>query len=196
MSLRTEIADCIRLIEALEGDFDDARAGDAIRRCRAVLPRLKDGDTLLMQVEKLVLAQNPSRAVRLIRSVPARRGVPKVLGSIGTLLLVAAFAAAVGFLGPSSCGGDAAIEAANACPAAVYELGSPIAHSPLGLGCGESETSGSSGWSEWTIPIAGTEKRGSYSFEAEMSGGQWTVLRAQVEVDGRVISVVPCETPR
>lgn len=110
-----------------------------------------------------------------------------------TVLLVAAFVIVVSQMVPR-CGGayDVAIDRLNNCPAAVDLLGDNIS-GRTGVACGSTETHGS-GWghSQWTMPVGGDQGRGSLQWAAERHAGQWTILRAVLEVDGQSVDVLSC----
>ena len=109
------------------------------------------------------------------------------------VLLVAAFVIVISQLVPR-CGGayDVAIDRLNSCPAAVDLLGENIA-GRTGIACGSTETHGS-GWghSQWTMPVGGDHGHGSFQWAAERHAGQWTILRAVLEVDGQSVDVLSC----
>lgn len=109
------------------------------------------------------------------------------------VLLVAAFVIVISQLVPR-CGGayDVAIDRLNHCPAAVDLLGENIS-GRTGIACGSTETHGS-GWghSQWTMPVGGDAGSGSFQWAAERHAGQWTILRAVLEVDGQSVDVLGC----
>lgn len=87
---------------------------------------------------------------------------------------------------------DLAIATLNACPTAVEALGGDISIQP-GWSCGSTETHGSGfGHSQWTLPVWGKSGSATYQFAAERSGGEWTLVRAHLEVDGDTIDVKQC----
>jgi hypothetical protein len=109
------------------------------------------------------------------------------------VLLVAAFVIVISQMVPR-CGGayDVAIDRLNNCPAAVDLLGENIG-GRAGISCGSTETHGS-GWghSQWTMPVGGDAASGSFQWAAERHAGQWTILRAVLEVDGQSVDVLSC----
>jgi hypothetical protein len=88
---------------------------------------------------------------------------------------------------------DAVVETIEACPRAVELLGEDISPAWVGLSCGQSETGGGQGHASWTMAYAGSRERGQLDFNADKHGGEWTVRRAVLTVDGESIDLLACE---
>jgi TPR repeat protein len=88
---------------------------------------------------------------------------------------------------------EAVVSTIEACPRAVELLGEDIEPAWVGLSCGQAETEGGHGHASWTMAYAGSRDRGAVDFDAEKHGGQWTVLRANLTVDGEHVDLLACE---
>jgi hypothetical protein len=120
------------------------------------------------------------------------RSIKSRLGVVIPVALAIVFVPLMATLMPRCGAYEPALAAINECPAAVQALGEGIEQRLLGVSCGSSKTSGSQGYASWSLPVAGSSGAGTYSYEAQMSGGVWTVTRGQLEVGGRTVGVVPC----
>lgn len=94
----------------------------------------------------------------------------------------------------ATCGGhdEAVTELLLRCPRAKELIGDDAHPARLGCACGSTETSGGTGQASWSMPFTGERGRGTVSFDAEKHGGEWTVLRAQLEVGDETIDLVAC----
>lgn len=124
-------------------------------------------------------------------SPTTRKKVPFVSLIMGFLMWPLFF---LGFSGAPACMGfeDPTLRAIEACPAAAAALGPPISRSYFGWSCGNAETSDAFGQASWTFPVSGANGSGSVDVVAEMRGGPWRILRANVETSAGTWEVVSC----
>jgi len=87
---------------------------------------------------------------------------------------------------------EAALEAVGACPAALDALGEDVRLSRWGLNCGSSDVRGRHGLASWSLAVGGSAGEGRLAYMAEKDRGDWHVIRATLEADGRWIGVLPC----
>ena len=94
----------------------------------------------------------------------------------------------------ATCGGhdEAVTEVVLACPRAVELLGDDAHPAKIGVACGSTEISGSSGDASWTLAYTGERGRGDVAFNAIKRQDMWTVTAATLEVDGEVVDLVQC----
>lgn len=160
------------------------------KRAVAQSRRLRRGKMLAPQLDKLVEADNVDRAIKLMEAYKGARGFNVAPLAIGISLLAAPFFL---FVMPRLGGAhSAAMDTANACDHALRALGEPIGDAAPFVGCGTSQSSGGTGFAQWTVPVGGPDGRGSYEYVAEKSHGTWHLVHGAIETDGRWISVVPC----
>lgn len=114
-----------------------------------------------------------------------------VLGVLGMFMWPLFF---LGFSGAPACMGfeDPTLATLAACPEIATALGTPIQRSWFGFSCGNAESGGGFGNASWSFPVTGPNGRGTVSVVAEERGGPWTILRADVEIDGRTIDALAC----
>lgn len=94
----------------------------------------------------------------------------------------------------ATCGGadDAVTELVQKCDRATKLLGSDAHPARMGLACGSTKVSGSSGSSAWKLPYTGDAGRGTIAYQAVKHADQWAVVSAVLEVDGESIDLVAC----
>jgi hypothetical protein len=78
------------------------------------------------------------------------------------------------------------------CPRAVDLIGDDAHPARIGVACGSTEVSGSSGSASWNLAYTGARGRGDVSYEAVKRDDTWTVIRAFLEVDGETVDLVHC----
>ncbi len=119
----------------------------------------------------------------------------KIMTQAGGVIFMLVVLPAAMYLMPMCDGAyDPAFQALNQCPAATAVLGAPIERSAIGVACGSSETQGGGfGHAQWSMPVAGSQASGTFQYAGQASGGQWAIMRAQLEVGNQYISVVPCQ---
>lgn len=105
----------------------------------------------------------------------------------------------------ATCGGhDELVTAALLrCPRAVELIGDDAHPARLGMACGSTETSGSTGSASWSLPYTGSRGRGTVGFAAVKRRGDWELDDAVLEIGGETIDLVTCsrgprtpQTPR
>jgi len=121
----------------------------------------------------------------------------------GALMAGCPIGLAIGFLGMTAggfvakCDGanELAMKQINSCEAATDILGAPIEQTFFGDAKGSSEQRGG-GWglAIWKIPVRGSRTEGSYSYEADMHAGTWTLTKGWLDASGRKVLVFPCES--
>lgn len=96
----------------------------------------------------------------------------------------------------ATCGGhaEAVTEALLRCPRATEQLGDDARPARVGLACGSTETSGGSGRASWRMPYAGSRGRGTVSYDAEKRGGDWVLLRAELEAGDEALDLLVCSS--
>jgi hypothetical protein len=89
--------------------------------------------------------------------------------------------------------GDFVMDRLNDCQPAREMLGDDIGTALVGLAWGSSETKGGQfGNAQWRVPVSGSRSSGVYQYALELHGGQWTMMRGQLEVGGMVLDVAAC----
>jgi tetratricopeptide (TPR) repeat protein len=135
----------------------------------------------------------------MVETNPMARKKRKKL--IKTIIIVALIAIAAPFAmpafalfaGSSSGYQDFVIGKLQACQHARALLGEDVGPSYVGLAWGSSETEGGMhGHAQWHIPVSGSRGRGSYDYALELHGGQWSMLHAQLDVDGQLVDIASC----
>ncbi|MBW1877866.1 MAG: hypothetical protein JRI25_16240 [Deltaproteobacteria bacterium] len=187
-----EIAACEQAMRNVESDAP-SDVVQCLAEIHATLAKLSSGKEMERQIEKLLLAGNADRAVKLLRAHPRTRRlvgrVPAILAPLGVVVVVPL----VGQVMPRCDGAyRPALAALNDCPAATTLLGSPIRQSIVGYACGESETGVGSGHASWTMLVSGPNGSGTFSYSGEKRGGPWQIVNAQLKAGGGVHQVVPC----
>jgi hypothetical protein len=155
--------------------------------------QLRSGAEVWARIEKLVHANNPERAIKLLRVAPrTRRSTNRILSGIGVVILVGLVLFGAPVMNHLDGGYEPAMEAINACPRATEALGAPIVQSFVGMSCGGSKTSSSFGRANWRISVKGSKASGRYQYVARNNGSGWRVLSAELSVGDSSIGVVPC----
>lgn len=85
-----------------------------------------------------------------------------------------------------------AYETLRRCEPVRDALGEEIGPALVGLQYGTSAAGKRSGAADWSIAVSGSRGRGTYTFEAFKTDGEWELQTGQLRVDGRVIDVVDC----
>jgi hypothetical protein len=93
-----------------------------------------------------------------------------------------------------TCGGadEAVTSVVQRCDRATKLLGADAHPARMGLACGSTEISGSSGNASWQMPFTGENGRGTVSYQAVLQNDEWSVVAAQLEADGETIDLVAC----
>ena len=185
-----EIARCVALIGEIDSGKD---AQEVLDEIRPTILRMRNGRVVFSQIQKLILAGNRERAVKLLRVAPRTRGGVFRFSRIAGPVVIGA---AVFLLGPlmPRCDGayEPAMAALNACPQAVALLGGSITQSSVGMACGSSESSGSHGRSNWRISVKGDRGSGSYEYGGRNLGQGWRLDFAKLTVGDQVVNIWPC----
>jgi hypothetical protein len=110
------------------------------------------------------------------------------------LFLVVLLVALCGLPFCATCGDhdEAVTELVLACPRAVELIGDDAHPAKVGMACGSTEVSGSSGNATWSMAYTGNRGRGDVSWEAIKRQDQWSVQAATLEIDDEVIDLVHC----
>ncbi len=187
-----EVNRCISLLAEIEAGKDKSQV---LAQIQPTVLRMRHGKVLYSQIQKLVMANNTERAMKLLAVAPRGGGGIFKLGSVLSPILIAAAV----FLGSPlmpRCDGayEPAIAALNACPSAVAMLGGNIQQAYVGMACGSSETSGSYGRSNWKIPVKGDRGSGSYEYGGRNNGQGWQLDYGRLRVGDQIINIWPCAT--
>ena len=187
---KEEVEQCIRQLESIKSGNDPEYV---LTDIRPTILKLSNGKALLSMVEKLVRAGNADRAIKLIR-VASKSGtgprrllkfVMPVLGGAALLFVMPLMTRCNGAYEP-------AMAALNNCPQATALLGAPIKQSPVGLACGQSESSGSFGHAQWSFSVSGPMDSGRFKYAGRNDGNGWRVLAASLDVGDQTVSIFPC----
>jgi hypothetical protein len=88
---------------------------------------------------------------------------------------------------------DLVLDRLRGCKVAREMLGDDIDVSLVGVAWGSSSTrNGQWGNAQWRVPVSGSLASGVYQYALELHGGQWSMLRGQLEIGGRVVDVARC----
>lgn len=187
---REEIEHCVQLLGQIGQGKD---ADDVLDRIRPTILKLRNGQVIFTQIQKLVLAENAERAIKLLRVAPRTRGkMFKLSGLVSPIAIAVAVLFGTAFMPKCDGAYDPAMAALNSCPAAVALLGNGIEQSPVGMACGSSESSGSHGRANWKIPVKGDRGSGSYEYGGRNVGQGWRLDYARLHVGDQVVNVWPC----
>ncbi len=118
-----------------------------------------------------------------------------LLGLPVVVLVLLGVGAATPFL--ATCGGhDEEVTAALLrCPPAVALIGEDAHPARIGLACGSTKTSGSSGNASWNLPYTGSKGRGTVSFRAWKDRDVWELDSAVLDAGGESIDLLRCGGP-
>jgi len=111
------------------------------------------------------------------------------------LLMVSLFVTPFFGLMPGYCMGyyPGVMEKLQSCRHAREILGENAGLANYGLSCGTARTEGAFGIVTWRLPVRGKRNHGTYRFYLERHGGDWQMLRAELEVDDdNRIDIVRC----
>jgi hypothetical protein len=129
----------------------------------------------------------------------ASYGAPKKKSGPAALLVPVFLAGFVYmFICPKAClfrlGGDqrAAINALRECPRARALLGDDPGPAWVGCMTGKSKSGCDTGTSRWQLPVSGDKGRGTYSFYATMTGGEWKLSAGTLEVGDETLDIAAC----
>ncbi len=185
-----EIQACIDILQEAKTFGDVALRAEHARRALPQIERLKQGRMLAAAVAKDIDGDDLDHAIELLKMV---RGARRHVVARRVVLLLVPFSVVLAVIVMQFGGArKEAVAAANGCWAAQEAIGQDIAQPWWGVGCGSSESSGGSGYAQWSIPVSGTDGGGTLSYTAEQGGGVWRIQHATLRVDGRFIGVVPC----
>ncbi len=92
------------------------------------------------------------------------------------------------------CGGadEAVTSVVQRCELATKVLGTDAHPARMGMACGSTKISGSSGTASWTLPFTGENGRGTVRYQAVKQNDEWNVIAAELEADGETIDLVRC----
>jgi hypothetical protein len=187
---KEDIDRCIALLGGIGAGQDGSRV---LNQIQPTILRLRNGKLVFAQLQKLVMAGNAERAVKLLRAAPrSRAGVFRLGGVLGPILTAVLVLVGVPMMPRCDGAYEPAFAALNACPQAVALLGGNIRQSSIGMACGSSETSGSYGRANWKIPVTGDRGSGSFQYAGRNNGQGWRLDYASLEVGDQVVSVWPC----
>jgi hypothetical protein len=188
----SEIAACEEALQNVKSS-EPSDVVQCLAEIHSTLAKLSAGKAMERQIEKLLLAGNADRAVKLLRAHPRNK---RILGRASAILAPLGVVVVVPLVGQvmPRCDGaySPALAALNDCPAATTLLGSPIRQSIVGYACGESETGMGSGNASWTMLVSGPNGSGTFSYSGEKRGGPWQIVNAQLRAGGGVHQIVPC----
>lgn len=115
-----------------------------------------------------------------------------LLGLPIAVLVIVGLLMVTPFLG--TCGGadEAVTELVRRCEPATKFLGKDVRPARMGLACGSTEISGSTGSASWSMPFTGENGRGTIAYSAIKQNGEWHVVAATLDADGQAIDLVAC----
>jgi len=123
----------------------------------------------------------------------ASKAIKGVGGAI-VVAIIAIFGMPFMGIGAASCMGynDLVMGRLRSCPQAQQLLGDDIGPAYVGMSCGNAETEGSFGRASWSMPVRGSNGRGTYQFAAEKRGSGWQMLSGQLTANGQTVDILSC----